>query len=64
MGQLLGQWEIIKADMGFFVPKWKYFKSFSLYAEPGVWFAPSDVVSDQAWRWLFTIGIGARVSLF
>jgi hypothetical protein len=64
MGQFLGQWEIIKADMGFFYPKWKYFKSFSLYAEPGVWFAPSDVTSQQAWRTRFLIGFGFRVSLF
>jgi hypothetical protein len=64
MGQLLGQWEIIKANMGFFFPKWKYFKSFSLYVEPGIWFAPSDVVSEQAWRTKFTIAFGGRISLF
>jgi hypothetical protein len=64
MGQLLGQWEIIKADMGFFFPRWKYFKSFSIYTEPGVWFAPSDVVSQQAWRTKFTIAFGFRISLF
>jgi len=64
MGQLIGQWEIIKADLQYFFPKWKYFKTFSLYTEPGVWFAPSDVVSSQAWRTLFTIGFGGRISLF
>jgi hypothetical protein len=65
MGQFLGQWEIIKADMGFFFPKWKYFKSISLYLEPGIWFAPSDVYdTSDAWRTLFTIGIGGRISLF
>jgi hypothetical protein len=65
MGQFLGQWEIIKADMGFFFPNWKYFKSFSLYVEPGIWFAPSDVGRNpQAWRTRFTIGIGGRISLF
>jgi hypothetical protein len=68
MGQLLGQWEIIKANMGFFFPKWKYFKSFSLYTEPGIWFAPSDVDKsmggDAAWRYKFTIGFGGRISLF
>jgi hypothetical protein len=64
MGQLIGQWEIIKANMGFFFPKWKYFKSFSIYTEPGLWFAPSDVVSEQAWRTKFTIGFGGRISLF
>ena len=64
MGQFLGQWEIIKADMGFFFPNWKYFKSFSIYTEPGIWFAPSDVNSQQAWRTKFTIGFGGRISLF
>ncbi|MCL1837010.1 MAG: DUF4625 domain-containing protein [Treponema sp.] len=67
MGQLLGQWEIIKADMGFFFPKWKYFKSLSLYTEPGLWFAPSDVDTSndtKAWRYRFTIGFGFRASLF
>jgi len=67
MGQLLGQWEIIKADMSFFVPAWRYFRSISLYMEPGVWFAPSDIDNDPlgaAWRTLFTIGFGIRFSLF
>ena len=65
MGQLLGQWEMIKADMSYIFPKWKYFKSLSLYTEPGVWFAPSDVTEDEkAWRTKFTIGFGTRISLF
>jgi len=64
MGELLGQWEIIKADMAFFFPKWKYFKTFSLYTEPGIWFAPSDVTTSQAWRTKFTIAFGMRISLF
>jgi hypothetical protein len=64
MGELIGQWEMIKADMSYFFPKWKYFKSISLYTEPGIWFAPSDVVSQQAWRTRFTIGFGGRISLF
>jgi len=67
MGQFLGQWEIIKADMSHFVPAWRFFRSISLYVEPGVWFAPSDVDNDPlgaAWRTLFTIGFGIRFSLF
>ena len=64
MGQLIGQWEMIKADMKFFFPKWKYFKTISIYTEPGIWFAPSDVASEQAWRVRFTIGFGGRISLF
>jgi hypothetical protein len=64
MGQFLGQWEIIKADLSYFFPKWKYFKTVSLYTEPGIWFAPSDVTSSQAWRTKFTIAFGGRISLF
>jgi hypothetical protein len=67
MGQFLAQWEVIKVDMAYFFPKWKYFKSLSFYAEPGLWFAPSDVDLSQdtnAWRVLFTIGLGIRVNLF
>jgi len=64
MGELLGQWEIIKADLSYFFPKWKYFKTFSLYTEPGLWFAPSDVTTSNAWRTKFTIAFGMRVSLF
>jgi len=65
MGEFLAQWEIIKADMNFFFPKWKYFKSLSFYMEPGIWFAPSDVTYDpNAWRYRFTIAFGLRVNLF
>jgi hypothetical protein len=65
MGEFLGQWEVIKADMSFFFPKWRYFKSLSFYMEPGIWFAPSDVTYDpNAWRTRFTIALGLRVNLF
>jgi hypothetical protein len=64
MGQFIGQWEMIKADLQYFFPKWKYFKTISLYTEPGIWFAPSDVASEQAWRYNFTIAFGGRISLF
>jgi hypothetical protein len=66
-GQFLGQWEIIKADMGFFYPDWKYFKSISFYMEPGIWFAPSAAdqsIDPNAWRVRFLIGLGMRISLF
>ena len=64
MSQFLGQWEVIKTDLGLFLPKWKYFKTFSFYVEPGVWFAPTDVTDDpKAWKTLFTIGFGFRINL-
>jgi hypothetical protein len=65
MGEFLAQWEVIKADMNFFFPKWQYFKSLSFYVEPGMWFAPSDVTYDpNAWRMKFTIAFGLRINLF
>jgi hypothetical protein len=64
MGKFLGQWEIVKADMSFFFPDWKYFKTYSLYTEFGVWFAPSDVNSEQAWRIRPAMSFGVRFSLF
>jgi hypothetical protein len=67
MGEFLAQWEIIKADMSYFFPKWKYFKSLSFYVEPGIWFAPSDVSENMdvnAWPMKFTIAFGLRINLF
>jgi len=65
MGQFLTQWEIIRADFSHFAPNWRHFSTVSLYVEPGLWFAPTDVVGvDAAWRVLFTIGFGLRFSLF
>jgi len=67
MGEFLVQWEIIKSDMSFFFPKWKYFKSLSFYMEGGIWFAPSDVSKNQdknAWPYLPRIGLGLRINLF
>ncbi|MCL2599696.1 MAG: hypothetical protein FWD88_00735 [Treponema sp.] len=65
MGQFLAHWEIIKADLSYFAPNWRYFSTVSLYMEPGVWFAASDVTGvDEAWRTRFTIGFGLRFSLF
>jgi len=67
MGEFLAQWEIIKSDMSFFFPKWKYFKSLSFYMESGIWFAPSDVSVQQdknAWPHKFVIAFGLRANLF
>ncbi|MDR2478010.1 MAG: DUF4625 domain-containing protein [Treponema sp.] len=64
MGAFLLQWEIIKADMSYFFPDWKYFKSLSFYVEPAIWFAPSDVSSQEAWRTKLLIAFGGRISLF
>jgi len=67
MSEVLGQWEIIKMDMGFFMPKWKYFKSFSIYVEPGFWLGSSDVdisMDTNALNIIPRIGFGMRWSLF
>jgi hypothetical protein len=59
MGAVLGQWEFARVDLSHFFPKWKYFKSFSLYAEPALWFASSDIKSGV----IPAICFGARLSL-
>jgi hypothetical protein len=62
--QVFGQWELLRADFSHFFPKWKSFKSFSLYVEPGVWFAPKAINGSNDKRTEFTIGFGGRISLF
>jgi hypothetical protein len=64
MSGVLAQWEFIRADFGYFLPKWKYFKTLSLYIEPILWFAPSDVSGKEAARAIFRFSLGARLSLF
>jgi hypothetical protein len=61
---VLAQLEFARVDMGKLIPKWKYMKTFSLYFEPVLWFAPSDVSSEDAWRARLLFTFGARFSLF
>jgi hypothetical protein len=60
MSAVLGQVEFFRIDFSYFLPKWKYFKTFSLYAEPMFWFASSDVSAGA----IFRLAFGARLSLF
>jgi hypothetical protein len=60
MGAVLGQLEFFRVDFSHILPKWKYFKTFSLYAEPIFWFASSDVSAGA----IFRLAFGARLSLF
>ncbi|MDR0455771.1 MAG: DUF4625 domain-containing protein [Treponema sp.] len=62
VGQFIGQWEIIKADLSYAFPKWKYFKSVSAYLEPGITFIPTDVVGANPYE--FRMSFGTRISLF
>jgi hypothetical protein len=59
MSAVLGQWEFARVDLSHFFPKWKYFKTFSLYTEPVFWFASSDIKSGV----IPAICFGARLSL-
>jgi hypothetical protein len=59
MGAVLGQLEFFRVDFSQILPKWKYFKSFSLYTEPIFWFASSDVSAGA----IFRLAFGARISL-
>jgi hypothetical protein len=60
MGAVLAQWEFVRADLSYFFPKWKYFKTLSLYTEPIFWFASSDVSAGA----IFRCTLGMRISLF
>ncbi len=40
------------------------FKTWSLYAEPQLWFIPSDIASDDAKKQVFTVSFGIRTSVF
>jgi hypothetical protein len=60
MGAFLGQWEFARVDFSYFVPQWRYVKTFSLYLEPIFWFASSDVQAEAIPR----IAIGARINIF
>jgi hypothetical protein len=59
MGAVLGQLEFARIDFSRLLPQWKYFKIFSLYIEPNVWFAASDVQAKP----IFRMSLGARISL-
>ncbi|HCC37545.1 MAG TPA: neuraminidase [Treponema sp.] len=60
MSALLAQWEFARLDMSYFFPKWRYFKTLSLYLEPIFWFASSDVAAGA----IFKLALGARISLY
>lgn len=42
----------------------KIFRNWSLYAEPQVWFIPSDIASDDAKKYVFTVSGGLRTTVF
>ncbi len=42
----------------------KAFKTWAFYAEPQVWFIPSDVASEDAKRFVFTYSFGLRTTVF
>jgi hypothetical protein len=60
MGAVLGQWEFARMDMSHFFPNWKYLKIFSLYTEPILWFASSDINAAP----IFRITLGTRITIF
>jgi hypothetical protein len=60
MGAVLAQWEFARADLSYFFPQWRVFKTMSLYVEPVFWFASSDVNAEPIFRFTF----GARVNIF
>jgi hypothetical protein len=60
MGAVLAQWEFARVAMSHFFPRWKYCKTLSLYMEPVLWFASSDVKAGP----IFRMTLGTRVTFF
>jgi hypothetical protein len=58
LGAILAQWEIIKVR----IPQIKYFRTYSAYIEPALWFTTSDVAGAD--RFKFRLSFGLRVGLF
>jgi hypothetical protein len=58
MGAVVTQWEYARVN----IPQWKYFKTFSLYLEPMLWFTSSDV--EDAEKFVFRVAMGFRVGIF
>jgi len=56
MSAVLLQWEFAR----FRISGWKAFRTFSLYVEPNLWFASSDVEAGA----IFKVALGARVGIF
>jgi hypothetical protein len=58
LGSILAQWEIFKVR----IPQIKYFRTYSVWIEPALWFTTSDV--EGAERFKFRLSFGLRVGLF
>jgi hypothetical protein len=58
LGAILAQWEILKVR----IPQIKFFRTYSVYMEPALWFTTSDVAGAE--RFKFRISFGLRVGLF
>ncbi len=56
MSSVLVQWEFARFQFA----EWKAFRTFSLYAEPNLWFAASDVEAGA----IFKLAFGFRVGIF
>ena len=56
MSSVLVQWEFAR----FQIAEWTTFRTFSLYAEPNLWFAASDVEAGV----IFKLAFGFRVGIF
>lgn len=56
MSSVLVQWEFARFQFA----EWKSFRTFSLYAEPNLWFAASDVEAGA----IFKLAFGFRIGIF
>ena len=64
MGALIGQWDIASIDMQFFYPNWRYFRRYTLYLGPELWFASSDAQGMGIETVIFRVTVGMRINWF
>jgi len=63
MGAVLAQWDVANINMQYFYPTWRYFRNFALYLQPELWFASSDVKTDNE-TIIFRMTVGLRLNWF
>ena len=60
MGSILAQIDIASIDFQFFKPQWTKFRRYTLYVQPELWFASSDINAET----IFKMSYGLRVNWF
>ncbi|MCL1837009.1 MAG: hypothetical protein FWG46_05630 [Treponema sp.] len=60
MGAILAQFDVASINFQFFKPEWSKFRRYTLYVQPELWFASSDINAEI----IFKMSYGLRVNWF